>query len=279
MLISNAALIRVASLLFAALWIMVLSFMLPDNAGAGKDAPIFSWHDFLINTNDFMGRFNLQVMIWITFFYSLGELVIRWLNINEQLIQKDCFDLHSNPDNLVLNIDGERINVALHRDLAIKPEIMSAIFMAKKRIVPEQSLVFTFMRHITYQFQSTNNVGDVYSSVNALTESELHKTELNYTVVKYLVWLIPTLGFIGTVIGIVVALGTANTLGADNDNMLAEVIPRLAQAFYTTLLALLLSAIVMVLLNIIEARDERVVNEVSGYFQENVVTNLKPRSE
>lgn len=278
MLVSNALLIRVASLLFAALWVMILSFMLPE-APIGKDAPVFSWHDFLIATGDPMYPLNVQVLIWLAFFYSVGELIIRWLNINEQLIQKDCFDLYTNPDTLVINAGGGKQSITLHPDLSIKPEIMSAIFAAKKRMVPPQSLVYAFMRHITYQFQSTNNVGDVYSSVQALTDSELHKTELNYTIVKYLAWLIPTLGFIGTVIGIVVALGTANSIGAGDSSMLEEVIPRLAQAFYTTLLALLLSAIVMVMLQIIEARDERVVNEVSSYFQEHVVTNLKPRSE
>lgn len=275
---STIALIRLSSLLFAALWMLLLAFLVPESQ-RGADAPIFSWHDFLINTDDFMGWFNVQVMIWLAFFFSLGELIIRWFTISEQVIQKDCFDLYRNPDSLVIGSGGEQMTVSLQDGLAIKPEILSAIFKAKKPILPEQSLMYSYLRHITYQFQSTNNVGDVYSSVNALTDSHLHKTELNYTMIKYLLWLIPTLGFIGTVIGIVVALGTANTLGAESDSMLAEVIPRLAQAFYTTLLALLLSAIAMILLTMIEAREERVVNAVSSYFQEHVVTNLKPRSE
>lgn len=279
MLLSNASLIRVASLLVAALWVLVLSFMLPESTGTGKNADIFSWHDFLIATGDPMYPVNIQVLIWVAFFYAIGELVIRWLNMNEQLIQKDCFDLYSNPDQLILNIDGNKMTVNLHEDLAIKPEIMSAIFAAKKTMLPKQSLVFTFLRHITYQFQSTNNVGDVYSSMTSLSDSELHKTELGYTVVKYIAWLIPTLGFIGTVVGITMALGTAGTMDSGDAKLLAVVIPKLAQAFYTTLLALLLSAIIMVLLQIIEAKDERVVNDISSYFQEHVVTNLKPRND
>lgn len=278
MLVSNASLTRIASLLGAVLWILLLSFLVPTIQETGPDALGFSWHDFLIATGDPMYPFNIQTLMWLAFFYCLGELIIRWSNMNEQQLVLDCFDLYKDPNTITLGkgIDAQLIEI--HPDLGLKPEIVSAIYAAKKKALSPNSLVLCFLRNITFQFHSTNDVGDVYNSVNSLMESELHKVDLSYTVIRYLAWLIPTLGFIGTVIGIAVALGKAGLLEAGDPDMLQKVIPLLATAFYTTLLALLLSAVVMILLQLIQAKDEIMINKISGYFMEKIVTSLKPRS-
>ena len=50
----------------------------------------------------------------------------------------------------------------------------------------------------------------------------------------------------------------------------------LATAFYTTLLALLLSAVLMILIQIVQAKDEQLVNTVGAFCMDEIVTNLKP---
>jgi biopolymer transport protein ExbB/TolQ len=239
----------------------------------------FSWHDFLIATTDPMYPLNMQVLMWIAFFYCLAELVIKWLNISEEMLLLESFDLFQNPNQVLVQTSKGDVQIELDRHEALKPELLAAIYHAKRKRVPEHSLIGSFFRKINHQFQSTNDVGDVYSAVNSAIELRLHEVDLGYTVIRYLAWLIPTLGFIGTVIGIAVALGKAGSMGSTDPELLKQVIPLLAVAFYTTLLALLLSAIVMIAIQAIQARDEKTVNAAGQFCLDVIVTNLKPRSQ
>ena len=67
------------------------------------------------------------------------------------------------------------------------------------------------------QFQSSGSVDQVNAVFNSSIEFYQHETELRYNLLRYLVWLIPTLGFVGTVIGIALALETAGGMFADID--------------------------------------------------------------
>jgi len=279
--ISNAVLIRIIGLVIALLWLLMLSFTVPVEAvvAEGADALGFSWHDFLIATKDPMYPLNVQVLMWIAFFYCLAELAIQWLKKSEESLQVEMFNLYQNPSQVTVHTRQGEVQVSLDANEALKPELLSAIYYAKRKHVPADSLIGSLFKKITHQFQSTNDVGDVYTVVNSAIDLKLHDVDLRYTVIKYLAWLIPTLGFIGTVIGIAVALGKAGAMGTADPDLLSNVIPLLATAFYTTLLALILSAIIMILLQLIQSSDERVVNDAATFCIDNIVTNLKPKSE
>ena len=47
---------------------------------------------------------------------------------------------------------------------------------------------------------------------NASLELFEHEVELRYNTLRYIVWLIPTLGFIGTAVGIALALSDAGSV-------------------------------------------------------------------
>lgn len=274
--ISNAILIRIIGLIVALLWIVLLSFTLPvEVASQGS----FKWHDFLIATEDRMYPVNVQVLMWVAFFYCLAELTIQWLHLTEEKIQLSLFNLYQNPSHVTVYTEQSETQIHLDENEALKPELLAAIYYAKRKIVPTNSLIGSLFKKINFQFQSTNDVGDVYTILNSAIDLKLHDVDLRYTVIKYLAWLIPTLGFIGTVIGIAVALDKAGALPPGDPQMLAKVIPLLATAFYTTLLALILSAIIMVLLQLIQANDERVINSASSFCIDNIVAKLRPRSE
>ncbi len=278
MAVSNALLIRLMSCIAAALWILLLGAMLPVEAARGDGAePGFSWHAFLVATQDPMYPLNMQVLMWLAFFYCLGELLINWLNVAGERAQLGSFNLYRNPDRVLLAAGDGRVEVPLSPELALKPEILAAIYSAKRRLVPETCLVGRFLQMINFQFQSTNDVADVYNALNALVDMELHRVDLRYTTIRYLVWLIPTLGFIGTVIGIALALGKAGSMRSDDPELLAEVVPLLATAFLTTLLALILSAVLMLFIQQLQSREEETVNAVGAQCLEKIVTNLVPR--
>lgn len=109
-----------------------------------------------------------------------------------------------------------------------------------------------------------------------------HETELRYNLLRYLVWLIPTLGFIGTVVGIAFALesvpthfeGGALDLGSAGPAMMRDLTARLGVAFYTTLLALLQSALLMFAMHLIQGREEGALNRVGEYCLDNLINRL-----
>jgi len=121
------------------------------------------------------------------------------------------------------------------------------------------------------RFRKGSNVEEVSTSVNTLCEGELGRMESELSMINYIAWAIPSVGFIGTVRGIGSALAVAGTaLGED----ITQVTDRLGTAFNSTLVALLLSIPLMLLIHHIRQRQESTVNEVEEYCQEKLVSRL-----
>ncbi len=87
---------------------------------------------------------------------------------------------------------------------------------------------------------------------------------------RYLVWLLPTLGFIGTVVGIAGALSFVNP---ENMN-LGGVTGNLSVAFNTTIIALVEAAIVVLGLHATQKREEQSLNLAGNYCLRNLVNRM-----
>lgn len=98
-----------------------------------------------------------------------------------------------------------------------------------------------------------------------------HRLDLAYQTIRFLVWIIPTTGFIGTVIGISIALEGMH----DPKNIAFEkVTAGLAVAFYTTILALLLSAVLVFVQNNVQRREEATLNRAAQYCLRNLINRI-----
>lgn len=77
-------------------------------------------------------------------------------------------------------------------------------------------------------------------------------------VLEFCIWLLPLLGFIGTIIGISGAMEKMAVLFTlTQENNFSAVLHQLATAFYTTLLALLAVIPLMILLYVLQAETEK----------------------
>jgi len=97
-----------------------------------------------------------------------------------------------------------------------------------------------------------------------------HRVDLRYALSRYLVWVIPTIGFIGTVVGIAMALQQINPEAPD----LRQLTGSLGVAFYTTLVALVQSAVLVFGLQIVQAREEEGVNRAGQYVLRHLINRL-----
>jgi len=120
------------------------------------------------------------------------------------------------------------------------------------------------------QFQASRSVDQTVSVLNSSLELIAHRVELRYSMIRYVVWAIPTLGFIGTVLGISGGLTSMDPESGE----LGPVLENLGRAFNTTLVALVLSAILVFFLHLVERREEESVNRAGSYCLRNLINRL-----
>jgi flagellar motor component MotA len=120
------------------------------------------------------------------------------------------------------------------------------------------------------QFFASRSVDQVVSVLNSSLELIAHRMDLRYSLLRYLVWVIPTMGFIGTVVGIAAALGLIDPNNPD----LRLVTANLSVAFNTTIVALGESAILVLLLGVVQRQEEEAVNAAGSYCLKNLVNRL-----
>jgi biopolymer transport protein ExbB/TolQ len=123
-----------------------------------------------------------------------------------------------------------------------------------------------------HRFRATRNVQDVSEAVSALCAAETDRLDSERSMIRYIAWAIPSIGFIGTVRGIGDALGLAHqAVGGDISGVTAS----LGLAFNSTLVALVLAIILMFLLHQLEWVQERLVQDTQTACDRNLVQNLQ----
>ena len=95
--------------------------------------------------------------------------------------------------------------------------------------------------------------------------------ESSYSLLRYIAWAIPSLGFIGTVLGIGAALAQAGMAVED----IELVTKPLGMAFDTTLIALLESIVLMFFMHSMQHKEEALLNSIDLFCQEKFIINLR----
>ncbi len=110
------------------------------------------------------------------------------------------------------------------------------------------------------------------------------KSESSYLLPRILIWAIPLLGFIGTVMGISAAVnGFSRFLSQSSDvaqikEGIGTVTSGLAIAFDTTLLALLISVVVMIPLVLVERMEAQLLMGIDIYINDKILPRFKDRT-
>ncbi len=124
------------------------------------------------------------------------------------------------------------------------------------------------------RFASTRNVQDVSEAVRSVCEAESDRLDSELSMVRYIAWAIPSIGFIGTVRGISEALGQAYEAVEGN---IAGVTTSLGVAFNSTFTALVISIVIMFLMHQLQLIQERLVLDAQTYCDERLLRHLQVR--
>jgi biopolymer transport protein ExbB/TolQ len=122
------------------------------------------------------------------------------------------------------------------------------------------------------RFGATRNVQDVSSSVHTLIVTEAERLESELSMIRYIAWAIPSIGFIGTVRGIGSALAQAHR-AVEGD--ISGVTENLGVAFNSTFIALLISIVLMFIIHQLQLMQERQVFETENYVDEHLIRHIQ----
>ena len=115
------------------------------------------------------------------------------------------------------------------------------------------------------RYRITGDVQNTSDAIQTSVEALAMRLDAENTMIRYIIWAIPSIGFIGTVRGIGQALSQAEkALAGDITDMTAS----LGIAFNSTLVALVISIFLMLLLHTLQrAQDKRLV-DIQSYCEE-----------
>ena len=204
----------------------------------------------------------VQTIMWVVFFIGLGELALRWYYgwLEAEQIARNY-----------LPEDEETV---------LRPgEDMTPIYQ-KVRASKYRNICFVprLIERCVLGYNLSHSADQTNSLLNSSLELFIHEIDLRYNIIRYITWLIPSMGFIGTVIGIMLALNYAeDRANVESPDMLFQVTERLGVAFSTTLVALVMAAVLVFIQSIVQAREERALNQAGQYCLDNLINRLYSR--
>jgi chemotaxis protein MotA len=155
-------------------------------------------------------------------------------------------------------------HVLLPMDLPAIQEKLTGLRKDQKKL-----LVVRLLLSGIGKFKSTMSMPETIDVISLQSDinREIHESEQSN--IRYLLWLIPSIGFMGTVIGISQALTIASTGDMD------AITKTLGVAFDTTLISLILSAIVTGLFHKLQEETDKLHANVKEYVISNFVNRLE----
>lgn len=134
------------------------------------------------------------------------------------------------------------------------------------RLLPEAMLA------ALHRFHATSSIQDAANAVKERAELAADRLDSSLSLVRYIAWAIPAIGFIGTVRGIGLALSFAeDAIKGD----IGPVTDALGLAFNSTLVALLISMILMYFVHIVQSRQEAFIIETQTYCRNKLIDVMK----
>jgi biopolymer transport protein ExbB/TolQ len=196
--------------------------------------------------------------------WSAVILVMKYRLVNRQ---ESAFTIDLLPTSV-----GERIELA-------NVEAFIRHVDSQAESAPPSFLPLRLTRALQY-FRARGSVREVVDQLGQQALSDSEAVDASYTLVRTFIWAIPILGFIGTVLGIGAAVsGFSESVAAAADlnlmkQSIGSVTTGLGVAFDTTLLALVMSILVMFPASWLQKTERSVLTRVDDYCEEHLIRRL-----
>jgi biopolymer transport protein ExbB/TolQ len=144
----------------------------------------------------------------------------------------------------------------------------------------DSSIAISRMDRLLVLWLHSKEVDRVTTYATTEADRGANASTSTYALSSVLIWAIPIMGFIGTVMGLGNAVGGFSSFLAGAADLgsikgaIGDVTKGLGVAFDTTLLALVLSVLAMFPLSSVKRREEILYGEIDNYLEDNVISHL-----
>lgn len=215
----------------------------------------------------FLERGPTQYVATAFFFWALCML---WMKFRKIDFQRRAFDLPIMPADPAFSLTPETARDVLHR----LHELVDH---------PGQFAVLNRIERALSNLDNIGNTADVTAILKIQSENDEAQVSSSYGLVNGLLWAIPVLGFIGTVLGLGQAIGAFGVTLAQDGNLegikssLTLVTAGLSTAFDTTLVALVMALILQLLVSYLQSREAEWLDACNEYCNRKVAGRLRLR--
>lgn len=198
---------------------------------------------------------SIHSVIWLLFFIGLGRLLFRWREASSE--ESELGKEYLPPED----------------DIILSGEDLGQLYQ-KLRAAPQHRFLPRLLERTVAQYQGNKSVAHAHTLLDSCLDLYLHELDLGYHIIRYIVWLIPTIGFIGSVMGIGAALSVAGSTKPDDPALLANTTSAMSIAFNGTFIALLLSAVLVYLMHLAQQKEEKALNNSAQYCLDKLINRL-----
>lgn len=214
----------------------------------------------------FTERGAVQVFIVLGFCWAVLVLLVKHTKIRRQLAALDYTEL-----------------VPADPEFVLSPGTVASVLGRLRSVCadPEHFILFNRIELALSNLRNMGRIGDVDEVLRSKADNDADVVESSYTVVRGLVWALPVLGFIGTVQGLSVALGSFGDVLVESSDFatikpaLRSVTGGLSTAFDTTFVALVAALCVQMLYTATHKREEDLLDACNDYCQRHIVGRLR----
>lgn len=198
-----------------------------------------------------------QILCYVAFVWAALILQSRY---REVISQRQAFQLSLLPTESgarILPEDARPLTRKVEQETARRPFILA-----------------NMIRLGLGKYAISRSAPDVAEVIRNQADVETSRLVSSMATVHYLAWAIPAIGFVGTVRGLAGAFGMAGAVDLDTINFTKQATDQLMIAFDCTLVALLLSLVLMYLVHMVQRQEETLVVDCQEYCQEHLILRL-----
>ncbi len=207
---------------------------------------------FILLGGDFLGGGYIQCCTYIAFFWAFFEI--------RDLLKKI---VKENKAFKVKLLPTEEKHLILPTEVS---DIHLKVTSLDKR---KELLLFKMITKACLKFRATKSIPEMIEIISIQTDINKELSESDQSNIRYLTWVIPSIGFVGTVLGISQALMIANS----GDMKL--ITATLGVAFDTTLVSLLLSIIIMWYYHSLQKELDLLHAKIKDHVIENLINRIE----
>lgn len=200
------------------------------------------------------------------FFWGLAILLLKYLKIKHQ------------QRSMLINL------FPMHLGDEVNPSTVGS-FIDNIYQIPagmRDSIIVNRIRKALELFEVRNSKSEAEALLGTMSDVDANRSAGSFSLVKVFLWAIPILGFIGTVLGLSVAVGSLSIDSSDPEALKSSIknlTGGLGVAFDTTLLGLILSMLMSFPLAAVQKMEDETLTLIDAFCAEKLLPKLNERGD